>query len=566
MFEFLQKLGVARVGAMVAVSVGMVGFFAFIMVQVNAPQYVPLYTELSMRDMQEIVKRLEAQGIPHELKNDGSTIWVPQDNLQRLKMSFAADGLPTGGSVGYEIFDKADSLGTTSYVQTLNHKRALEGELSRTISALRNVAAARVHLVLPEKKLFSRNEAQPSASITLRILGDMDQATVKSIQYLVASAVKGLKTSYVAIIDERGRTLASGNGEEAGLGLANSFDERSNAIEERLKKQIEFLIVSVVGENKARVKVTAEIQLNSITEATETYDPDGQVVRSTQSTEKANNSENTEGNDAVTVNNDLPGNQENDGSDGNKSTAQGNSTSETVNYEISKTTRTEIIAAGNVTRLSVAVLVDGVYTLDAEGKAVYGPRPQEELDKINSLVRTAIGFNKGRGDVVNVVNLQFVSNIVVPEEIAEPGMFDFTKAEMFRMAELGTLFFLAIIVLFMVIRPLIKRILSPEEMEQPLLVDPNTVTHTVNAAGQPVAVLPDGTEVSPAVIAALEDKSAAPRPKISAKLETALATGDLQQSTIKHVGEIVNNNPDETLSILRGWLTDGDEERRAIPL
>lgn len=565
MLEFLQKLGVARVGAMVAVSIGMVGFFAFIMVQVNAPVYVPLYTELSMRDMQEIVKRLESQGIPHELKNDGSTIWVPKANLQRLKMSFASDGLPTGGSVGYEIFDKTDSLGTTSYVQNLNHKRALEGELSRTISSLRNVAAARVHLVLPEKKLFTRSEAQPTAAITLRVLGDIDQTTVKSIQYLVASAVKGLKTSFVAIIDERGRTLASGNGEEAGLGLANSFDERSSAIETRLKKQIEFLISTVVGENKARVKVTAELQLNSVTEATETYDPDGQVVRSTQSNEKASNSENNEQTQAVTVNNELP-NAAQGGDAGNTSVNNGNSASETVNYEISKTTRTEVIAAGNIKKLSVAVLVDGVYNVDADGKAVYAARAQEELDKINALVRTAIGFDKNRGDVVNVVNLQFVSNAVVTDEIVEPGMFDFTKEEMFRMAELGTLFLIAIIVLFMVIRPLIKRILSPEEMEQPLLVDPNNITHTVNQSGQPVAVLPDGTEVSPGVIAALEDKAAAPRPKISAKLETALATGDLQQSTIKHVGEIVNNNPDETLSILRGWLTEGEEERRAVPL
>ncbi|MBL1242374.1 MAG: flagellar M-ring protein FliF [OCS116 cluster bacterium] len=566
MLEFLQKLGVARVGAMTAVALGLVGFFAFIIVEVNAPVYVPLYTELSLRDMQEVVKRLEAQGVPHELKNNGATVWVPKQNLQRLKMSFASEGLPTGGSVGYEIFDKTDSLGTTSYVQTLNHKRALEGELSRTIGSLRNVAAARVHLVLPEKKLFSRNEAQPSASITLRILGDLDQSTVKSIQYLVASSVKGLKTPYVAIIDERGRTLASGNGEETGLGLANSFDERSSVIENRLKKQIEFLITSVVGEDKARVKVTAEIQLNTVTQQSETYDPDGQVVRSTQNNEKSNNSENSDQKEAVSVNNELPNAGENDGASNNSSRQAGNSITETVNYEISKTTKTEVIAAGNIKKLSVAVLVDGVYTIDAEGKAIYGPRPQEELDKINELVRTAIGFDKNRGDVVKVINLQFVNNALIPEPIEEAGMFDFTKAELFRMAELGTLFFIAIIVLFMVIKPLIKRILSPEEMEQPLLIDPKSVTHTVNQAGQPVAVLADGTEVSPAVIAALEEKDLAPRGKISAKLETALAVGDLQQSTIKHVGEIVNNNPDETLSIIRQWLNEGEEERRAVPL
>ncbi len=564
MLEFLQKLGVARIGAMIAVAVGLVGFFAFIMVRVTAPQFVPLYTELSMRDMQEVVKRLESQGIPHELRNDGATIWVPKDNLQKLKMSFAADGLPTGGTVGYEIFDKTDSLGTTSYVQSLNHKRALEGELARTISSLRHVAAARVHLVLPEKKLFSRNEARPSASVTLRILGEIDQAGIKSIQYLVASSVKGLKTAYVAIIDERGRTLASGNGEEAGLGLANSFDERSSAIEVRLKKQIEFLVSSVVGENKARVKVSAEIQLNTITEKTETFDPDGQVVRSTQSNEKANASENNEKLQTVTINNDLPNAGANNGDDGNSSKANGNSTSETVNYEISKTIKTEVIAAGNVKRLSVAVLVDGIYTLDADGKAIYAARPQEELDKINSLVRTAIGFDKGRGDIVNIVNLQFVTTQEIPQEIAEPGMFDFTKQELFEMAQMGILFLIAIVVLFTVVRPLVKRILSPEVMEDMLMMDPANITHTVNDQGDPVALLPDGTEISPEVVAAMEEKR--PKDKISAKLETALAAGEMQQSTIRHVGEIVNNSPDETLSIVRAWMSEGEEERRAVPL
>ncbi|MCJ8324404.1 MAG: flagellar M-ring protein FliF [Rhizobiales bacterium] len=563
MFEFLQKLGVARVGAMVAVAIGLVGFFGFIMVQVNSPIYVPLYTDLSMRDMQAVVKSLDSKVIPYELKNDGTTIWVPKDSLQKLKMSFASEGLPTGGSVGYEIFDNTDSLGVTSYVQDLNHKRALEGELARTITSLRQVAAARVHLVLPEKKLFSRETAQPTASITIRILGDMDQSTVKSIQYLVSSSVKGLKTSFVAIIDERGRTLASGNGEEAGLGMANSFDERSSAIETRLKKQIEFLVGSVVGDDKVRVKVNADLQLNSITQKTETFDPDGSVVRSTVSSENANNSQNNEGTNAVSVGNELP-NAAANSDNGNKSSAAGNSTSETINYEISKTLKTEVIAAGNVKKLSVAVLVDGVYTIDADGKPVYAPRPQAELDKITALVRTAIGFDASRNDVVNVINLQFISNDLVPEEIAEVGIFDFTKQEMFRMAELGTLFFVAIIVLFMVIRPLIRRILSPEDMEQPLLMDPATITHTVNDAGQPVAVLADGTEVSPGVIAAMDKEPK--RVKISAKLETALATGDLQSSTIKHVGEIVNNNPDETLSIIRGWLNEGEEERRAVPL
>lgn len=565
MFDFLRRLGIARISAMVLVGLGMVGFFAFIMVRVTAPQYVPLYSELSMRDMQEIVKRLDSKAIPYELKNDGSTIWVPKTNIARLKMSLAADGIPAGGSVGNEIFDRGDSLGTTSAMHNVNTRRALEGELARTIQSLRNVSLARVHLVLPEKKLFSRQKAEASASITIRVLGEIDKASVKAIQFLVASAVPGLKTSNVAIIDERGRTLASGNGEEAGLGLSNSFDERTVEIETRLKKEIEYLVNTVVGRDKARVKVTAELQLDSFTERTQTFDPDGSVLRSAQSNENTNNSENNEQQQGVTLGNDLPNAAAENSGDSNNSKQNGTSISETNNYEISNTVKTTSSAAGKIIKISVAVLVDGVEGVDADGKVTYEPRPQDELDKINAMVRTAIGFDKGRGDVVNVINLRFVSTATTANEIEEPGMFEFTKQELFRIAELGTLFLIAIIVLFMVIKPLIKRVLSPEEMEQPLLMDTANITHTVNAAGQPIAILPDGTEVSPAVIAAIEEKKA-PRPQISAKLETALATGELQQATIKHVGEIVSNNPDETLSIIRSWLTEGEESKRAIPL
>src|SRR5215203_5588287 len=208
---------------MAAVAVELVGFFAILMLRVTAPQMTPLFTDLSFEDSSVIVKDLERQGIPYELKNDGAIVLVPKDRVPRLRMKLAEAGLPKGGGVGYEIFDKSDALGATSFVQNINHLRALEGELSRTIRALDRVQAARVHLVLPDRPLFSRDAPEPSASIVLRVRGQLEAQQVRAIRHLVASAVNGLKATRVSIVDEAGQLLANGSG-DAGEGA--SSDER----------------------------------------------------------------------------------------------------------------------------------------------------------------------------------------------------------------------------------------------------------------------------------------------------------------------------------------------------
>ena len=212
---------------MVAVTVALIGFFAFIMMRVTAPQMTPLFTDLSFEDSTAIVKDLERQGIPYELKGDNAIVLVPKDKVTRLRMRLAEAGLPKGGGIGYEIFDKSDALGATSFVQNINHLRALEGELARTIRAIDRVQAARVHLVLPERALFSRDKAEASASIVLKVRGPLEPQQVRAIRHLVASAVKDLKPERVSIVDEAGRLLADGARTEGALGL--SADERQVA-------------------------------------------------------------------------------------------------------------------------------------------------------------------------------------------------------------------------------------------------------------------------------------------------------------------------------------------------
>ena len=205
--EFAKTLGAPRIAAMGAVTIALVGFFAFLILRVTAPQMTPLFTDLTFEDSAAIVKELEREGVPYELRDDGNIVMVPKDRVARLRMQLAESGLPKGGGVGYEIFDKSDALGTTSFVQNINNVRALEGELARTIRALDRVQAARVHLVMPERPLFSRDKVEPSASIVLKVRGALEPQQVRAIRHLVATAVNGLRPQRISIVDEAGNLL-----------------------------------------------------------------------------------------------------------------------------------------------------------------------------------------------------------------------------------------------------------------------------------------------------------------------------------------------------------------------
>lgn len=560
--EFFRVLGPSRLAAMGAVAVGLVGIFVFLALRFSAPQMATLFTELPVEDSGAVVRALETQNIPYELKNEGATILVPKEQVLRVRMTLAEDGLPAGGSVGYEIFDKGDTLGATSFVQNLNHLRALEGELARTIRALERVQLARVHLVLPKRQLFSQEKSEPSASIVLKLRGQIDKGQIRAIQYLVATAVKDLKPARVSIVDETGALLASGIGDDAGTGLANSMEERSIAYERRLEEQVEEIISSVVGPGKARVQVSAEIDYNRITQTSETFDPDGQVVRSTQTREESANSSAGGGGDSVSVGNELPG--ADDAGQGDKSANKENSnkTEEVVNYEISRTSKTEVIEAGRIKRLSVAVLVDGIYDTANQNNPAYQPRPQEQLDQIASLVRSAIGFNKDRGDQVEVVNMRFAPPVAGEQLKAEEEPFlNLSKQDYFYIAELTILLILAILVLLFIVRPLIRRIITPED--QAALTEAGAAGAIAGAAGTGE----DGEAGAAAQIEGPQGGDAASQEAVRALvdagenrtaqlIDVAQVAGEMHGLTVKKVGDLILGNPDEAVAIIRQWLQD----------
>jgi flagellar M-ring protein FliF len=546
--EFFKTLGVPRLIAMGVVTAGLIAFFAFIMVRVTSPAMTMLFSDLSQEDSAAIVKDLERQGLTFEIRNDGGSIYVPKDKATRLRMKLAEGGIPKGGGVGYEIFDKSDALGATSFVQNINHLRALEGELARTIRAIDRVQTARVHLVLPERPLFSREKAEPSASIVLRVRGALEPQQVRAIRHLVSSAVNGLKPNRVSVVDENGRLLADGAKEEIAGGLA--ADERQIAFERRMRDQVEGIVSSIVGPGRARVQLTAEFDFNRVTQTSDKFDPEGRVVRSSQTREESSQTaDNREG--QVTVGNELPGAQQRQGAENTVKNDQAKKTEEIVNYEISRVTKTETIEGGRVNRISVAVLVDGTYTRNDKGEMVYAPRAKEEVDRIAALVRSAIGFDQKRGDQVEVVNLRLAE---APQNIiSEPknwyDFLQFTKDDIMRGVELGVMLLLALIVLLIVVRPMIRRIVGPEKKAAAALAGPGGAA----AAGAPGAVtgVPGGPNI---LISSGEPATAHISTHTSQMIDIAQVQGQVHAQSVQKVGELAEKNPHETVAIIRSWL------------
>jgi flagellar M-ring protein FliF len=529
---FIKGLGAARLAAMIAVTLALIGFFAFVIMRVTTPQMTTLFTDLSLDDSASIVKELERQAVPYEIKNDGAILMVPKEQVARLRMKLAEAGLPKGGGVGYEIFDKSDAIGSTSFVQNINHLRALEGELARTIRAIDRIQAARVHLVLPERPLFSRNAPEPSASIVLRVRGALEPQQVRAIRHLVASAVNGLKPQRVSIVDENGQLLADGAAGDAANGDISS-DERRIAFEKRLRGEVESIVSSVVGSGRARVQLSADFDYNKVTQTSDKFDPDGRVLRSSQTREESSATANNDG--QVTVNNELPGNQRQDNAAGSRD--QSKKSEETNNYEISRTTKTEVTEAGRVNRISVAVLVDGTYTKNDKGELVYHAREKEQLDRIAALVRSAIGFDQKRGDHVEVVNLKFAEPpmaLPIDQPTGLLGMLQFTKDDVMNLIELAVMALLGLVVVFMVVRPLVKRILTP---------DPAAPKET------PVPALPDVTQPS--------GQNLVPGTNATAQMiDVAQVQGQVHAQSVHRVGELAEKNPSETVSIIRQWLAE----------
>lgn len=535
--QLINRIGLPRLAAMAVVAVLMLGFFGFLIMRAQTPNLAPLYSGLSLEDSSAIVSELQTMNVPFELRGEGDTILIPRDQITTTRMTLAGSGLPQRGQVGYEIFDQQSTLGATSFVQNINNVRALEGELARTITSLTRIKTARVHLVLPERELFRRERTAPSASIVLSVRGELSNSEIRAVQHMVASAIEGLTPTRVSIVDDQGNLLASGSGDEDQGAMSGLAAERTLSFENRIRTRVEDMLANVVGSGRARVEVAAEIDYNRSTTTQETFDPDSQVVRSSQLRETENLSGGANG--QVTVANELPGASQNTG---NGTTEQGTTSEEVTNYEISKTTQTAVTEAGAIKRLSVAVVVDGVYSADTSGNPVYAPRSADEISQILTLVRSAVGYSETRGDSVEVVNMQFAERpgIAPAGTDATGGLLDFTRDDLMNGAEMAVTLLIALALVFFVMRPLLKKVLTPETA--PLALP------TAAEVGQHGLLGADGTLIADQ----LEEEE--PRDKTPAWVANAKSMGETQLQTLKTVGTLVEENPRQAALIVRDWL------------
>ena len=529
----LRNLGPVRLAIMGAIMLGMIGFFIFLATRLT-PSMVLLYGDLNADDSSRITSQLSSQNVPFELLQGGSQIMVPSDRALKLRLSLASQGIPSGGSLGYELFDDKQTIGTTSFVQNINLLRALEGELARTIQTISSIRSARVHLVFPRRELFSREKHQASASITLRMGdGSLGRDQIAGIQHLVAAAVPGLVPARVSIISSsNGKLLAGGFEEDSASFMAVKSQEQRRNFERRMSRTIESLLEKTVGFGKVRAEVKADMDFDRISTTDEKFDPDGQVIKSNQSIEETNQTRDTEGTQPVTVGTNLPDPNVGSGENASSSSAESR-TEETVNFEVSKKIINHVREVGIINRLSVAVLIDGVRGID-DGEPTYQPRSEAEMELLATLVRGAIGFNADRGDTVEVINMEFAD--VVVEGIELELFFGLDKNDLLRMAEVLVLSIVAILVILLVVRPLVSRAFES--------------IPSAAAAGERLLTDQAGALTAPGI----PSEVTVGEEQFEELIDIDRVEGRVKASSVKKVGGLVEKHPEEALSIVRSWM------------
>jgi flagellar M-ring protein FliF len=529
--EFFKAVGAARFGVMAGVAAVLTAFFLYIAGAITEAPKTILFSGLESRDAAAVTAKLDSMAVKYDVK-DGGTVLVPADEVTKLRMALAQDNLPAAG-VGYEIFDKSDAFGTTAFVQNINQLRALEGELARSIQTIEGIQSARVHLVIPERQVFSRDDQTPSASVVLRTRAKLDRGQVGAIQHLVAAAVAALSPKRVAIIDDAGNLLAGGDDLSSGEATSADQDQQTSDYEDRVRQRIESILGSVVGVGHVRAQVTADMKFDHTNTTTEHYDPDTKVVRSSQTVERGSSDNTANSGAAVSVANALPGAAAQAApTDANKSTS--NSTEETTNYEIDKTVTTSTDDGGSIKRLSVAVVVDG------DG-ATAKPRSAAEMDNIRALVKSAMGFNDARGDQVQVTNMAFARVDVDDATPAPKPLLGLDSAYWFKIIEAAIMCVTALLIGLLVVRPLIQRMFASNP--------PITGTGALANASPVVGTLP-APGAAPSGEAGAVPQLAAPHSNI----DLSQLDNNVRENSIKKVGEVVSSHPEEALAIIRTWL------------
>ena len=556
LIEGLKALGPARQLAMGAVALGMLGLLAVLVMRGGSERMALLYGDLDLRESGQVVERLARQKIPYRVMGQGSEIMVPAEQVAQARLMLAKDGLPSGGSIGYELFDRGDGLAATEFQQKINETRALEGELVRSIRVMNGVRGARVHLVLPKREPFARERQDAQASVLLTMAGAqrLDRGGVQAIVNLVAAAVPGLKPQNISVVDSRGDVLARAGEPSAGMGSATSTEELRRATELRLSHAVEEMLERSLGPGRVRAEASVRMSFDRVNETLERFDPDGQVTRSQQSVTDTNKT--TEASSTTSVQNNLPNADAGGGTAGSQQARQ----EETTNYEIGRTVRTLIREQPQIERISLAVMVDGVMTATADGKASWQPRQEAELTNITGLVKSAIGFDERRGDHVDIVSMRFVSED--PGLSAErPGLFGLPieKADLLHLAETALFGVISVLALLLVLRPMVLRLtMLPQGLVGMAGAGATGGTGALALSGGAGPGVPGSmgglTQLAGGAPLALPGAAPIPMLEDESMVNIAQIEGQMRASSLRRISDLVDKHPEETLSIMRGWI------------
>ncbi|MBV5306513.1 MAG: flagellar M-ring protein FliF [Desulfobulbaceae bacterium] len=448
--RLIAEWPLSRQLALAGVALISIALFAVIIVQSQTATQQLLYANLNETDAGSVVNWLKGQKIPYQLKNDGKNIWVPADKLYETRLELAASGLPSGGGVGFEIFDK-QSFALTDFVQKVNYTRALQGELARTISSLGPVEATRVHLALPEKRLFENQQKPATASVivTLKSGQTLDKDQVQGVVHLVAGSVTGMNPENVKVIDASGKELSSTKKEDSDQSLSLDMLAFQQEVEQRMEARALNLLDKTLGVDKSMVRVSATLDFAKVEKTQELFDADDPVIRSEQQQQEVSSSQSSGGVPGVQSN--LQGNAPEQAKTGPSSSKN----SRTTNYEISKTISKTINPVGSITKLSVSVLVaDKIIPGKDKEPATTQPRTEEELKSLENMVTSALGLVKTRGDSLNIVSMPFTEppkDVAIAEGTPANKLYEYLPFIKYGLIGVGVL-----LIYFLLIRPVIK--------------------------------------------------------------------------------------------------------------
>ncbi|MGI3170985.1 flagellar basal-body MS-ring/collar protein FliF [Pseudooceanicola sp. C21-150M6] len=566
LIDNLKALGQGRLIALGLTGIVLAAALFFGVRTVMQPTYAALHTNLSPAEASQMVGALEQAGFRVRVDGGGTAISVPQEDVARARMELAGQGLVGDGSAGWELFDESSGLGMNTFMQKINRLRALEGELARSIQTLDGVEAARVHLVLPEREAFSRDRPVPSASIIVRGRAGYQVTTrqAQAIRALVASAVPEMSPGKVTVLTAKGETVLG----EEGDGASETSQQAMRAtVEDRIAARVTEILTARVGAGNARVTVSVDLTSERQVIRNQSFDPAQRVVRSTETREETRQDvDRAQG--EVGVADDIPATLA-DPDGGTQSSNSLNRTDEVVNYEIGNTQSETIREPGQIQKVSVAVLVNGIYNVQDNGDVVYEERSAEELERLNQLVQAAIGYDQGRGDSISVDSLRFMDYSMDVGEPVGGGVADVLRDNLGSI--LRGLFALALIaaILRFGVMPLIQRAL-PEKAEG--TADENTA---IGEDGAELALTAEQPRSQAQIAGRPTAQAARPGAAISGDAMTgtildplgpgdphdlvnvAAVQGGVQRGWLTTVHELIDNEPDQAMKVVKNWLAEG---------